>query len=1045
MGGYRKRIFILGIVAAITALYFWTQSRYPDLNAKAVMAESGTVADTISARPILAVRPADPFAQRVFYTTINWAHDNRKGMIFGVFFAAIFLTIAALIPPPRQNRRVLNTLYGFFIGAPLGVCVNCAAPIFKGLLRTERVETAFAAMLSSPTMNVVVLTMVFSLFPLYMGLLKLGFALFAIFVGVPVLSRVLGRDHTIADFAKVRVAERFLTPAAPELSLDEVHETWRTAATESLRALAKNTWFMVSRTVPFMLVAGFIGSFLSHAIPVQLLADRGTVWATLLAAVVGVLLPVPMAFDVMLANALYTHGAPIAVVMTLLCTLGIFSMYSFFITWQSTSKTWAFAMMGLLMFMGLGVGLLAPGFHDLFYINPNLSSYRLLARSGVEESAIDRLSLAPVPPLSPVDAPIFTQERRDQVDFEWAPFRPKLVAAGKPFKKLEGHEIGLTKGFRYGIRDYPDPFWIGRGTAAGDYDRDGWVDLVLGTELGLALYKNRGGSFEKITMGSAPFDRLQVYAVHFVDFDNDGWLDLFVTTFNGGNYILRNQKGAFDPKQALSVPNKNAVLTVSPNFGDFDGDGFVDILNGNMALGIVTGFHEFSQRRGSSIVFQKNFEFTEKPILGDLGETMSTLASDLDGDGHLDIYLGHDFVFPDALLKGDGKGGFSEVLSTTQLPATPVYTMGLDSGDLNNDLRPDLLLMGTIERHQSLGKEPIDGVSPAEYTLAKWTEKSCDGIKDPIAQSNCRIIRSKDHFEPFYQHRNVALDHCQKLDSVGARQDCLLSSMWLLITNEDRMWDCDREFKGDRRLYDICLILKEKGARKGADSFLEKLPQIDGNYIYLSRPDGGFVDIRKVSNLGDKAFDHPGGWTWGARIADLDHDGWQDVFTAEGAVRTHDYGFNTFMKNMRGQGFEQKQFSFGLTDDFNLFSFAFIDFDGDGDLDIIGNSSVGPVQVYVNQSTGDHHSLAVSLAPRSGGSGSIGAKIYVEGQNARGDSLSQVREIKGAVGYMSQDAPIAYFGLGDAQTIAKIRVLWPNGQETLLRGPLPTDRHYRIL
>jgi uncharacterized membrane protein YraQ (UPF0718 family) len=1044
MGGHRKRILILSLIATVTALYFWTQSRYPDLNAKAVMAQSGTVADTISARPILSVKPADPFVQRVVYTTINWSHDNRKGMAFGVFFAAIFLTLAALIPPPGQSRPILNTLYGFFVGAPLGVCVNCAAPIFKGLLRTERVETAFAAMLSSPTMNVVVLTMVFTLFPLYMGLLKLAFALIAIFIGVPVLSRVLGRDHTIADFAKARVAEKFLTPSAPELSTQEEPESWGEALKGALTSLTKNTWFMVTRTVPLMLVAGFLGSLLSHTIPVQFLADQGTVGATLLAAIIGVLLPVPMAFDVMLSNALYTHGAPVAVVMTLLCTLGIFSMYSFFITWQSTSKTWAWGIIGLLTVMGFGVGLLAPGMHDLFYINPNLASYRLLALRGVEESAIDRSGVATVPPFTPKAPAFFTRETRGDVHFAWAPFETQKIAPGKPFKKLEGHEIGLTKGFRYGIRDYPDPFWIGRGTAASDYDQDGWVDLVFGTEMGIALYKNRGGFFERVSLGRAPFDRYQVYAVHFVDFDHDGWPEIFLTTFNGGNFIVKNQQGQFDVGQSISVPNGGAVLTVSPNFGDFDGDGEVDILNGNMALGIVTGFNDFSSRRGSHVVFQRQFHFTEKPLLGDQGETMSTLVSDLDGDGHLDVYMGHDFVFPDALLKGDGRGGFKEVATTTYLASTPVYTMGLDSGDLNNDLKPDLLLMGTIERRPSLGQYAIDGISPAEYSKPKWTEKACDSVKDPIAQANCRVVRSTDHFAPFDQHRNLSVDHCQKLDTVGARQDCLLSAMWLLITNEQRTWDCDLEFGSDRRLYEICVILKDKKGRRGADEFIDKLPQVDGNYVYLARPDGGFADIRKVSTVGEKAFDHPGGWTWGARIADLDHDGWQDIFTAEGAVRTHDYGFNTFMRNAGGDGFEQKQFTFGLTDDFNLFSFSMIDFDGDGDLDIIGNSSVGPIQVYENQATTGRHSVVVGLGPRAGESGGIGAKIYVDARRADGTFLRQVREIKGAVGYMSQDGPLAYFGLGDAVDITAIRIRWPSGKETALAGPLPLDRQYRV-
>ena len=56
---------------------------------------------------------------------------------------------------------------------PLGVCVNCAAPIAKGLYAGgARAETTLAAMIASPTLNIVVLTMLFGLFPFYMALTK---------------------------------------------------------------------------------------------------------------------------------------------------------------------------------------------------------------------------------------------------------------------------------------------------------------------------------------------------------------------------------------------------------------------------------------------------------------------------------------------------------------------------------------------------------------------------------------------------------------------------------------------------------------------------------------------------------------------------------------------------------------------------------------------------------------------------------------------------------------------------------------------------------
>ena len=60
----------------------------------------------------------------------------------------------------------VNTLIGVAVGAPLGVCVNCSAPVAKGMHDGgARLETTLATMFSSPTLNIIVLTMLFSIFP----------------------------------------------------------------------------------------------------------------------------------------------------------------------------------------------------------------------------------------------------------------------------------------------------------------------------------------------------------------------------------------------------------------------------------------------------------------------------------------------------------------------------------------------------------------------------------------------------------------------------------------------------------------------------------------------------------------------------------------------------------------------------------------------------------------------------------------------------------------------------------------------------------------
>ena len=54
-------------------------------------------------------------------------------MAFGVVLAALILTFLRMAPGRPSNNVLVNTLKGTMLGAPLGVCVNCSAPIGKGM------------------------------------------------------------------------------------------------------------------------------------------------------------------------------------------------------------------------------------------------------------------------------------------------------------------------------------------------------------------------------------------------------------------------------------------------------------------------------------------------------------------------------------------------------------------------------------------------------------------------------------------------------------------------------------------------------------------------------------------------------------------------------------------------------------------------------------------------------------------------------------------------------------------------------------------------
>src|SRR5262245_58432992 len=156
----RDRRFLLVVaLMALLAAQFWGGSRYPALNEKAALG-TDNVLGGLAFNPLIKIPPDEGVMRRIFYETINWTHTNRQGMTFGILFGALLMTLLSLLDHRAVQSSFGNTVLGVAIGTPMGVCANCAAPIGKAIHSAGgRVETMLGAMFSSPTLNVVILTM----------------------------------------------------------------------------------------------------------------------------------------------------------------------------------------------------------------------------------------------------------------------------------------------------------------------------------------------------------------------------------------------------------------------------------------------------------------------------------------------------------------------------------------------------------------------------------------------------------------------------------------------------------------------------------------------------------------------------------------------------------------------------------------------------------------------------------------------------------------------------------------------------------------------
>ena len=313
----RFQALVAATLAVAMATYFWIDSRYPALLKKLHSGKAIHVSGSLSFDALIPVTSNMPFWTRVFYTAVDWAWTNRIGMTFGICFGAAMLTLLAYVPRRRFSNAYGNTLLGALMGTPLGVCANCVAPIGQGLLQGgASPATMLATMISSPMLNVVVLVMALTLLPLPMAIVRLAAPLLLLAI-VPML---VGKSRSRRE---------------PVVCTFEAGPTRSAAAVA--KAYLKNLARLALTTLPWMVVAGLLGAILVQLIPAQNLPAQFSIVGILVVALLGTFAPVPIAFDVAIGWILLSRGVPAPYVATLVCTLGAFSIYPFFLVGRNLS------------------------------------------------------------------------------------------------------------------------------------------------------------------------------------------------------------------------------------------------------------------------------------------------------------------------------------------------------------------------------------------------------------------------------------------------------------------------------------------------------------------------------------------------------------------------------------------------------------------------------------------------------------------------------------------------------------------------------------
>jgi enediyne biosynthesis protein E4 len=349
-------------------------------------------------------------------------------------------------------------------------------------------------------------------------------------------------------------------------------------------------------------------------------------------------------------------------------------------------------------------------------------------------------------------------------------------AAAPIFEEIPASQSGLTwvhVNAMSANRYLPET--MGPGVAFLDFDNDGWMDIYMvnsgpcdfytpPSPLKNALYKNnRDGTFTDITDKAGVAGGSFGMGCAIGDFDNDGYSDILVTNYGPPILYKNNGNGTFtDVTQQAGLLTAPAWTTSAVWF-DYDNDGKLDLflcsfVEFSLKNNVFCGDNKLGKRfyciprvfkPTPSALYRNNGDgtftlaSTGTDIQRALGKALGVVATDINDDGLMDLFVANDTV-ANFLFANRGKGKWEEIGLAAEVAfsanGTPRSGMGVDATDFDNDGKQDLFVANVDQEMFSLyrndGNEffsdvaAANGVAQATRLLSGWGLKFFDYDND---------------------------------------------------------------------------------------------------------------------------------------------------------------------------------------------------------------------------------------------------------------------------------------------------------------------------
>ncbi|SEI59321.1 Repeat domain-containing protein [Dyadobacter sp. SG02] len=430
----------------------------------------------------------------------------------------------------------------------------------------------------------------------------------------------------------------------------------------------------------------------------------------------------------------------------------------------------------------------------------------------------------------------------------------------------------------------------GGGVGAADFNNDGLQDVFFtGNMVSSKLYLNKGGmQFEDITEKAGVTTKDWIMGVSVVDINHDGFMDIYLNVAGPElgakhhNLLFINQKNLTFREEAAAYGLNDSAYCVQSAFLDYDRDGDLDMyLLTNDVDNVEKTFiqpatYPITRGRTADKLYENVGDTLGHPYYRDVsaaagiaqeGYGLGLAVDDLNGDGWPDIYAANDFMPNDQLLINQRNKTFREAAHES-MPHQTYNGMGVDIADINNDARPDIMVMDmlpeTYERRKTM-------IAKADYEKHFLRQRA--GYVDEFMRNTLQLNQGTDragttHFSDIAQLTGMhATDWSWGVlladyDNDGLRDAYITNGFVKNITNLDFLaYNTDANMFGTdavraNRTKDLLAVLK--GVKLS-------------NYMYRNSGNLAFENITRNWGLEHNSYSN------GAAYADLDNDGDLDL------------------------------------------------------------------------------------------------------------------------------------------------------------------------